>query len=65
MYKRQAGVEDLKSVIANGADPKALQNYIDNGGLTKFEDEVSDLGSVIGSTDQAKSYKNLFNTARS
>ena len=58
-----AGVEDLKSVIANGADPKALQNYIDNGGLTKFEDEVSDLGSVIGSTDQAKSYKNLFNTA--
>lgn len=60
-----AGVEDLKSVIANGADPKALQNYIDNGGLTKFEDEVSDLGSVIGSTDQAKSYKNLFNTARS
>jgi len=60
-----AGVGDLKSVIANGADPKALQNYIDNGGLTKFEDEVSDLGSVIGSTDQAKSYKNLFNTARS
>jgi len=60
-----AGVGDLKSVIANGADPKALQNYIDNGGLTKFEDEVSDLGSVIGSTDQAKSYKNLFNTAGS
>ena len=60
-----SGVEDLKSVIAGGADPEALQNYIENGGLTNFEDEVSDLGSVIGSTDQAKSYKNLFNTARS
>ena len=58
-----SGVEDLKSVIAGGADPEALQNYIENGGLTNFEDEVSDLGSVIGSTDQAKSYKNLFNTA--
>ena len=58
-----AGVEDLKNVIAGGADPEALQNYIENGGLTNFEDEVSDLGSVIGSTDQAKSYKNLFNTA--
>ena len=58
-----SGVGDLKSVIADGADPEALQNYIDNGGLTNFEDEVSDLGSVIGSTDQAKSYKNLFNTA--
>ena len=60
-----AGVEDLKNVIAGGADAEALQNYIENGGLTNFDKEVSDLGEIIGQADQAKSYQGIFNKARS
>ena len=59
------GVEDLKSVIANGTDGKDLANYVQQGGISNFQQEVSDLGSIIGAADQAQSYKNLFNTARS
>ena len=59
------GVEDLKSVIANGTDGKDLANYVQQGGISNFQQEVSDLGSIVGVADQAQSYQNLFNTARS
>ena len=52
-----AGVPDVKNVIAGGTDPEALQNYIENGRLTNFDKDVSDLGETIGVSDQAKSYQ--------
>ena len=59
------GVEDLKTVVGEGASSEDLQRYIDNGGISSFETQVSDIGQNIGMTDQAKSYQGIFNKARS
>ena len=59
------GVADLRSVLGDNPSDKDLERYISNGGLSSFENQVSDLNSVVGSADTARSYKNLFKAARS
>ena len=55
------GVADLKSVI-DGASDEDLERYINNGGLSSFENQVSEQSSIIGSADTARSYQSLFKT---
>ena len=59
------GVADLRSVLGDNPSDEELERYINNGGLSSFENQVSNLNSVVGSADTARSYKNLFKAARS